>query len=69
MPDIRYQSFYRDYSYQVSFVESRMDPFILLYRIPLKLAVKRLGQQLERARRDRGESHPQKIFSPVHISL
>ncbi|KAH3747560.1 hypothetical protein DPMN_181987 [Dreissena polymorpha] len=28
-----------------------------------------LGQQLERARRDRGESHQQKIFSPVHMSL
>ncbi|KAH3728335.1 hypothetical protein DPMN_054289 [Dreissena polymorpha] len=28
-----------------------------------------LGQQLERARRDRGESQPQKILSPVYISL
>ncbi|KAH3729006.1 hypothetical protein DPMN_054969 [Dreissena polymorpha] len=28
-----------------------------------------LGQLLERARRDQGESRPQKIFSPVHISL
>ncbi|KAH3769443.1 hypothetical protein DPMN_170712 [Dreissena polymorpha] len=28
-----------------------------------------LGQLLERARRDQGESRTQKIFSPVHISL